>query len=204
MPRNGKHSVKAKRKRALPPRAAEVETSFYRCPGGHQLPNHTNKGECSAVHCPLNGAAGTEKALAKRAKTKDEDSSGAKQEATVKLHRAQLRLDAVIEHFKAPTDLKGSAAEKFFDEEVTNLLPFAAVVLKKNLLLGDEDQQMQAADRVMNATGRGKKEAAGAQGNSITIVMPGADGGVHKPWKNPAVVNGEVIAAPALPGKGPK
>lgn len=43
--------VTARRSKTLPDDLLKLETTQGRCPNGHALPNKTNKGRCSPVHC---------------------------------------------------------------------------------------------------------------------------------------------------------
>jgi len=184
----------------------EVETdkSFARCPDGHPLPRKTQRGRCTPLACAdkLSMAEVKTHHLTKRtaekamseipgvtlAKEEDAEDRIVKvtgdEELRVKIQSARKKVWQ--DFLQIPIDLRGADAEKHADEELVNMLPFAVGVIKKQLLFGSEEQQERAANKVLDANGRGKRESPGASTPSIIINMAnGVAGatGIQLPWR---------------------
>lgn len=92
---------------------------------------------------------------------------------------------------EAPVGLTGEAAEQHADAKLVALLPAAVGELEWMLKYGDDKQRENAAKQVLDSTGRGKREVAGASTPSIVInLSPGA----ALPWRTSAQV--QVVDAP--------
>lgn len=91
-------------------------------------------------------------------------------------------------HLGTPLDLKGDAAEKWADSQLTELLPLAVAELKDTLMhSGSRKERMEAAKQVLDSTGRGKSERAVQNTPAIVINLGG--GANLTPWRT---INGEV------------
>lgn len=89
-----------------------------------------------------------------------------------------------------PQNLKGADAEKWSDEKIVEMLPLAVAEVQYQLEYGDDGQRMKAAEKILDATGRGKRDGGG--GATSPIVMINIPGGFS--WRKP-VPNGPVIDA---------
>jgi len=145
---------------------------FYVCPKGHRLPHQTNRGNCTPDWCA--GRAGKDaKQPATLAKRIDEVPALAGVEEQNRIVKAETRRKARLKAVEFPeTPLEGGAAEEWADKEIIKLLPEAVAELKFNLRYGDDQQREKAADKILAATGRGKKESGG--GGAIFNVVVGA------------------------------
>lgn len=188
----GKTPVKARKsKQALLKSDLEMnaDSKFLRCPKGHALPNKTDNGRCTPLSCAME----TGMARVRPDKMDDPEERVTKvtgdEEMRVKVQSA--RKEVWNKFLGIPMDLKGAEAEKYTDDELVNMLPFAVGVVKKQLLYGTEEQQERAADRVLKATGKSAKEAAASLAPTMVINMaPGAK--FEYPWA-PKTVEGKVI-----------
>lgn len=165
-----------------------ADSKFLRCPKGHALPNKTDQGRCTPLTC----AQETGLARVRPEKMDDPEERTAKvtgdEELRIKVQSA--RKEVWNKFLGIPADLKGADAEKYADDEIVNLLPFAVGVVKKQLLYGTEEQQERAADRVLKATGKSMKEAAASMAPTMVINMaPGQK--FEFPWA-PKTVEGVV------------
>lgn len=195
----GRTPVKARKsKKALVGSSLDAlaDSKFLRCPKGHGLPHKTDKGRCTPLSC-----AETSGDLTRVRVDKIEDPEervtkvAGDEELRVKVQSA--RKEVWNKFLGIPMDLKGAEAEKYADDELQSMLPFAIGVVKKQLLYGTEEQQERAADRVLKATGKSAKEAAASMAPTMVIQMaPGTK--FEFPWA-PKTVNGEVVKSPALP-----
>lgn len=125
--------------------------------------------------------------IAELVKVGDEDGGEAakiaakdqKIDEVVRLSKAAGRYAAAKAFLNVP-DVQGPEAEGYFDKKMVDLLPVAAMVIEKQLKFGDDKQQADMAAKVMDATGRGKRESSGGGGPSIVIVSP--EGAMKLPW----------------------
>jgi hypothetical protein len=177
-----------------------AESSFLRCPRGHSLPHKTDVGRCTPLSC-------VEASELPRLRPDKEDSVEARigkvrDDEVSRTQIQNVRRTVWQDFLQIPVDLKGADAEKFADEQLVDMLPFAVGVLKKQLLFGSEDQQERAANKVMDANGRGKRELGGNTTPSIIINM--TQGGVA----TAQTVDGQVVPTaaatpPGLPWRKP-
>jgi hypothetical protein len=98
-----------------------------------------------------------------------------------------------------PDGLEGDAAEAWMDQELTKLGPKAVAALKMQLELGDDVQRERAANKVMDALGRGKRES-GVGGSAPVIILTG-DAVINPPWKKKVQATVDAVATPILPEK---
>jgi hypothetical protein len=166
------------------------------CPSNHKLPNSTPKGECTPLYCALGTTLdiGKAKKAAKPKETKalpattkrKERVTTASEEVNDALARMEERLalsKAKRKHFGLTDGLEGADAEDWADKKLTALLPVAVAELEEQLTLGTPDERFRAATRVLDATGRGKREMLNNSGPSIVIVGAEVkDGQVVVPW----------------------
>ncbi len=185
------------------------DANFARCPSGHPLPHKTERGRCTPMYCAekvdlprLRHDKDDEPAEVRVAKVTGDE------ELRVKVQSARR---TVWQNFlQIPVDLKGADAEKYADEELVSMLPFAVGVLKKQLLFGTEEQQTQASYKVLDANGKGKRESAGNSAPSIIINLPGGvgvGGQIALPWRSLSTVEGSSVTVnepKALPVKTEK
>lgn len=112
-----------------------------------------------------------------------------------KLGRSAGRLAARRAFLKVPTGLTGADAEAYADKKLVDLLPFAVAEYEYQLLFGDEGQRERAAAKILDATGRGKREASAQANSPIIIVNAGGNAGVQSlPWVQG---HAKVVSAPA-------
>lgn len=183
----GKTPVKTRKSRPaqLMSSLEQRADAFVKCPAGHTLPHKTEKGKCTPLYCSMKG--GTGMALGKvKDMTPEERITKVVVDEETRIKVQKSRAETWATFLQVPVDLKGADAEKYFDEEMVNLLPMALAVTKKNLLYGTEEQQTNAANKVMDANGRGKREAPGSTTPSIVINL----GNVQVP----TTVDGKVVA----------
>lgn len=183
-----------KGKNALTQSTLEVsaDEKFTRCPGNHSLPHRGNGGRCTPLYC----ADASLPAVRIKADiaSSDNDDVGEDRLAKVKSDeelrtKIQLERRQVWQKFlQIPVDLRGADAEKYADEQLVDMLPFAVGVLKKQLMFGTEDQQERAAKQVLEANGKSRKEAAASLAPTMIIQMqPGTK--FEFPWA-PKTVDG--------------
>lgn len=158
---------------------------FSRCPEGHTLPRKGRNGQCTPIYCGGTHAGGkpTNEALALReaeeARPLDDVADEAYKQEDKRLSRADGRNRALAKRLSTPEGLEGDAAEKYADGELIKLLPEAVGVIKRLLRYGDDKQQIDAADKVLRATGRSQREAAAGAGAVIILQTPE---GFSLPW----------------------
>lgn len=90
-----------------------------------------------------------------------------------------------------PQNLTGEEAEKWADHKLASLLPQAVATLERMAKYGTEDQQERAAKQILEANGRGKRDAATASTPPIVIQVTG---GVSLPWRQEKTVEGQATA----------
>lgn len=195
----------------MDPATQKGEAQFYRCPKGHKLPYKTANGDCTPIWCAdAEGARGSksprkaqkeaenaitiatdgevEKRLAKISpEHKDLAVTEGEQARTKDIVHASRALGRHVARTllaPVPDALTGADAEKFADEKIVSLLPFAAAELEYQLKFGDDGQRMKAAEKVLDATGRGKREAGGGGTAPIVMInMGGGSPGGMTPWR---------------------
>lgn len=191
--------------------------SFDKCPGGHELPFKGPTGDCTPVRCSM-----TSRQRAARKETKgekkvivalpakavdallkvdapaplaiDDDSDDRRQALAAKQYEKWRQFIGVKD------DLQGDEAEKWSDAKLTNLLPVAVAQVESDLKYGSPEQRARAADKILNANGRGKRDPITASAPPIVINM--VNGG-DLPWRQASkveVVEGSVKQG-ALPSK---
>jgi hypothetical protein len=90
---------------------------------------------------------------------------------------------------EVPDGISGEEAEKWADARLVKNLPVAVAEIEFNLRYGDDAQRERAAQKVLDATGRGKGEKGNTGTSPILIVNMG--GGLSLPWRTEKVVDGE-------------
>lgn len=190
-------------------------TDFNACPKGHALPHKGANGECTPLRCAA-GATGpkpekpaaktsTERSREFRERRKEElaeyqatDLGKADADEERRIAIAAKRHEKWMDFLGTPTGLTGDEAEKWADGKLVSLLPIAVAQIERSLKYGTEDQKDKAADKILNATGRGKREALGQSTPPIVIQLSG--GGINLPWRQTdTTVNGEVTKPTPLP-----
>lgn len=106
--------------------------------------------------------------------------------------RAELQLARRQEKVGHPGKLAGSDAEAFVERKLVELSVDAVAELEHALKYGTSGERERARDRILDATGHGKKERMG--GGTQLIIVNGVG---ELPWKSATVVD----AAPVLPAK---
>lgn len=189
-------------------------SDFNKCPNGHGLPNKMGAGECTPVRCGASEGAG-EAHAARAAKRKapkvsqevsppsagpaSPSDSLAKIEKAIgdeetRIALASKKHEKWMAFLKAPMGLSGDEAEKYADGKLASLLPAAVTTLEKFLRFGTDEQQERAARQILEANGRGKRDAIAASTPPIVIHVNGV-GGVSLPWRQEKLVDGAVIPA---------
>lgn len=171
----------------MPEATKEAEESFFRCPRGHQLPHRLSNGDCTPIYC-AGEAKRQELTRAKSKRVKPPQEKAAEEalataadeavaHAKKSMERAKAKFDVRAKFMSVPAGLGGAAAEEYYDAQVAALLPYVAAELEYQLKFGDDAQRMAAAQKVMDTTGKGKKEVMGGGGATIII-----KGNVELPW----------------------
>lgn len=187
--------------------------SSLRCPRNHKLPHKTPSGECTPVYCAAvtrgqskewrSGAEARTTSTTKKVKAEvkslivadearaaaqvAEEPALAEEIEATRLMKQQHRFK--MDALEIPHGLEGEEAEQFADKRLVKLLPAAIGELEWMLKFGDEKQRQDAAKQVMDSTGRGKRELAGASTPSIIINL---SPGMSLPWRAGA----QVVEAP--------
>lgn len=191
-----------------PPEIAAAEDSFYRCPGGHKLPNETNAGQCTPLFCAGKTETNRKKkqkeevALAKRdlaplatAETTlpsaEEQRELAKASESRRISNAAGRFAARMGFLSVPEFKDPKEAEEWSDRKLVELLPLAVAEKEMQLKYGDDKQRDKAADDILAANGRGKRDVGGNSGPAIVILAPG--GQLKAPWSQ-RVIDAEVVS----------
>lgn len=197
-----------------------AEADFYRCPSGHGLPHRTAKGNCTPLHCTGKGSPeprATDLARAQRAGGRGPASPGATRspetageppsralvkaedeevKETSRLERARRREQARRTMVALPGGLRGGDAEAWTAQKLVELSPLAAAEMEFQLRFGDDEQRKQAAARILDSTGHGKKDLA--TGGATIIIN--ASGGINLPWRQaPKEVAGETKVVEVRP-----
>jgi len=121
------------------------------------------------------------------------ESMEAAREDLIEKGKALGRYAATNAFLGYPEDLKGEDAERFADEKLTELVPVAVMEVERRLKLGDDDQRWQAAQQVLNSTGRGKQERSTPSTPAIIVQISGGDASQMTPWRASAqTVEGKV------------
>lgn len=97
-----------------------------------------------------------------------------------------------------PQGLTGTEAEQWADRRMVELLPMAIAEFEYLLRYGDEAQRERAASKVLDANGRGKREAM-MGGSQPIIILTGVNPS-SVPWAQtrPAqVIDVQTVSAPA-------
>jgi hypothetical protein len=183
-----------------------------RCPKGHLLPNKTNRGSCTPIYCAdtqgsksarsktenvvrkaINDVRekvkeGADEHLDKLIKKDDPYASLKKNSAvegkldeSVRIGKAAGRFAARMSVLDVP-NVKGKEAEAWADERLVDLLPLAVAEKEFELKFGDDEQRSKAADRILEANGRGKRENQVASAPTILLIGNGPQGQLDAPW----------------------
>lgn len=121
----------------------------------------------------------------------------AKVDESVRLGKGAGRFAARLSALGTPTGLQGVEAEKWADSKLVEMLPLAVAEVEYQLKFGDDAQREKAAGKVLDATGRGKKEQQGNSAPTIILVGAGTGGALNYPWMKRAA--SAVIDAPKDP-----
>lgn len=183
---------KLKKRIGRPPLAAAMV-----CPEGHGLPNYTKRGQCTMVWCALEPLDAKRKKKQKRG----DDSAMIRGAIENQLNASQVELDlqaksdkrtaiAIVQgHLQSrhamvryPKGEEAKDPEAWADKRIPELLIDAVAEIEWRLLYGDDEQRNEAAMAVLNATGRGKREALQAGANTLVLnLAPGQT----LPWARP-------------------
>lgn len=150
------------------------------CPKGHKLPNRTKTGRCTPLYCATETKKESKEIVKKYvgelAPLDTDEDTGDKARKLIAMRKSQR--EARREVIEAP-DLGGEEAEKWADEKIVTLLPKAVAELEYQLEYGSDEQRERAANKVLDANGRGKQDKAGAGSAPIILlnVQPG-----QVPW----------------------
>lgn len=153
------------------------------CPAGHELPHSpmNSSAQCTPVFC---SEGKLEKQL-KKVKSSENlhpdilttsESTLAESAADVRIAIARGEESARQKILKTP-HLEGAEAEEWADAKILTLLPRAVSEIEWGLRFGDADTRARAASKVLDATGRGKKEN-GAMSVAPIILLQGS----QIPW----------------------
>jgi hypothetical protein len=110
----------------------------------------------------------------------------------VRIGKGAGRFAARLSALGTPTGLQGVEAEKWADSKLVEMLPLAVAEVEYQLKFGDDAQREKAAGKVLDATGRGKKEQQGNSAPTIILVGAGTGGALNYPWMKratPAVLD---------------
>lgn len=211
----GKLPASRKGAKNLPQEDLALEEALLRCPNAHLLPHDTGHGQCTSFYCG-DGKRGMRKPKDKRLKkvkegmvelkpsdierafpTTEPTPSEELMDAQHRISGAAARLQARRAFLKVPEGLKGEDAENYVTSKLVDLTPDAVAEYEFQLKLGDDKQRMEAASRIMDATGHGKRDRENA-GSSPILLLTGVD--VNQlPWalkKPEKLVEGQVTAMP--------
>lgn len=198
---------------------------FLRCPKGHQLPNRTNRGQCSPNYCagakPGRGkldevarvatqtaikkalAGETDAQIDKLVPSDDPDMAAIRANARAskmdeigRMGHSIGRLAARRAWLKIPEGLTGEAAEAHVRALMNDMSVEAAMDLVYDMRLGDDAQRRHARDRILDAAGHGKKES-GSAGSAPIIILQG-NAVINPPWKKPKEITVQASSAPQI------
>lgn len=168
------------------------------CPAGHSLPHQT----CTPVYCSVAPLPQQLKQLKHQARRKEQITKEQVEEKIQELKNntptfqlaesaadeknaiAQGRAASRHRILHTPQDLTGSDAEEWADARITSLLPLAVSEIEWGLKFGDDDMRARAASKIMDATGRGKKEN-GSNATAPIILLQGTS----IPWLKREIIN---------------
>jgi len=194
------------------------------CPKGHKLPKTFSGMNCTPVFCAAQEVVASEaltekdkkrRTQAKRSIEKAEyairlakEMQGelantekvAEAEETQKLERYSGQHRARLAYTKTPSDLHGADAEEFADKKIVHLLPAAVAELEFQLKFGDDKQRMDAATKVLDATGRGKREML--NGGSGPLIILTGNSVIQPPWRKPSATIDVTPAPTTFPDSG--
>lgn len=175
----------------------EVLATQGRCPEGHIIPRRGAAGDCTPIYCgdaKLKNKTKNELRAAKKAEAASTALAlrpgsavvPAAEEVEAAIERVQKKM-ALVEakraHFKVPRGLSGADAEEWADKKLVELTVEAVAELEEQLKLGSPDERFRAAGRVLDATGRGKRDIAAGTGPVIMLVgAKVVNGAVETPW----------------------
>jgi len=182
------------------------------CPKGHKLPRRTELGSCTAVRCADYDIAGNklvdkttlDKVSQKRPVEAEIDmlerlggeapevvqvARRSRADEIVKVATAAGRRAARLAHFKVPEGLKGEEAEKWTKERALELLPLAIAEMEYMLMLGSDNQRIEAARDILDMNGLRKKDVSSGGGGATIVLNLGTK---DLPWAQRVV---EAVAA---------
>jgi hypothetical protein len=175
-----------------PESVRKSEAQFYRCPEGHSLPNRAHNGNCTPIWCAGKAVRADKPDIKKKAEIvktqlkalkKAVAKGGDDVELSATIQRAGTRRNARLEAVNFPEKpMEGGEAEDWADKKLVSLLPEAVAELEYKLKFGDDDQREKAADKIMQATGRGKREGTGGGGSLFTVILGTTAEGAPVPW----------------------
>jgi hypothetical protein len=176
---------------ALSTAVKAAESDCMRCPGGHSIPNHTEWGQCTPIAC---AAAGKKRAPSNKREKPEDRLAIAMDDESNHMHLAVARRDKWNDFLQIPKGLKADAAEKYIDDKLLELGVEAVAHLEKSVKFGSDSQKEWASAKILDAIGKGKKEASMAPISPIVILHGSAV--VQPPWGDPPkTIQGQVIHA---------
>jgi hypothetical protein len=188
------------------------------CPNGHSLPNFTPKGQCTPVHCAaetktvrgkqkraLETKPPPERALAPALGETEANQTAvlARNEFLLKSAHAVGRDLARRKLLGFPEGpLQGAEAEEWADKKIVEMLPLAVAELEFQLKYGDDEMRAKAANKILDATGRGKRE--NGAGAVAPIIMIQSGNAFQLPWVKDAKTVDAIVVPNQLPPKSPQ
>lgn len=167
--------------------------TFTKCPAGHDLPNVIDGLECSGALCAA-GLRDTIKVPVSGSHALQNEEHRLELDARKMLGKEALRNKLI----PIPEGLEGAAAESYVEAKLTNLSVVAVAELEWQLRFGSDSERAKAAEKILDATGHGKKDRTG--GSTQLIIVNGVIAGAPLPWAKPAEVKVvDASAAKALP-----
>lgn len=95
--------------------------------------------------------------------------------------------------------LEGADAEEWADKKIVEMLPLAVAELEFQLKYGDDEQRAKAANKVLDATGRGKRENGAGAVAPIIMIQSGA--AFQLPWVKDVKTVESIVVPNQLPPK---
>lgn len=184
------------------PRPRNAKPSLTTCPNGHTLPRVTARGQCTPLHCVGDERAKVTDVALVPAKKKEAPARESARDGDYgdKLAMRATQKDARRELVPVPVELEGEAAEKWADEKIVKLLPRAVAEIEFQLEYGSDEQRERAANKILDATGRGKTER-GSAGSAPIILLNMTPSSL--PWAQ-RVEKKDAAQLAAIQGEGEK
>lgn len=207
-------------RRRQPPKHISLEVMqdmYNRCPKNHRLPHAVDGfGSCSPLRCAKDVAKKVEMDEIARAAQEareakiDANAAGpeareaAKKEAQaarVQMQRSVAREIARRRLVPMPEGLTGADAEAYVERKLVELSVNAVAELEYQLNYLDDDHRRDAAARILDSTGHGKKDRTAGGANLIIIQnAPGAATMMPPVLMNVPIASIPAALNPAAPG----